>query len=153
LFRRWFTISERCPRCGLKFERIEGHWIGAIGINTVVTFAVILGLLIASLIAFVDSDVPRWYIALGLMMVAASIPPLLDPFTRTFWTAIDIAMRPLEAFEVDWRIVDPAALKARPGSAVDPDGNTGIGGALGTSPDSSGDHAPGNDDEQRNEGP
>lgn len=110
LFRRWFVISERCPRCGLKFERIEGHWIGAIGTNTVVTFALILVLLISSLIAFVNTDVSRWYITGGLVVVAASIPPFIDPFTRTFWTAIDIAMRPLEAYEVDWTVVDPAAV-------------------------------------------
>jgi hypothetical protein len=107
-------IAERCPNCGLRFERIEGHWIGAIGINTVATFALILFLLIASLIIFINSDVPRWYIAVGLVVVGGGIPPLIDPFTRTFWTAIDIAMRPLEPFEVDWQVVDPYAVSRAP---------------------------------------
>lgn len=42
LFRRWFTMVERCPRCGLNLERIEGHWIGALGMNTIVTFGAVL---------------------------------------------------------------------------------------------------------------
>ncbi len=125
LFRRWFKIADRCPRCGLKFERIEGHWIGAIGLNTVATFALILLLLSGALIVFIDTDVPRWSIALGLVVFAVSIPPLIDPFTRTFWTAIDVAMRPLEAFEVDWRVVDPEALVDMPPPGPDrTDGNT-----------------------------
>ncbi len=90
-----------------------------------VTFAVILCLLIASLIVFINTDVPRWSIAIGLVVLAGSIPPLIDPFTRTFWTAIDIAMRPLEAFEVDWVVVDPEALTDQAGtSAGAPQGST-----------------------------
>jgi uncharacterized protein (DUF983 family) len=40
LFRRWFSMVERCPRCALRFERIEGHWTGDLGINTIVVAAV-----------------------------------------------------------------------------------------------------------------
>ena len=29
LFRRWFTMAERCLRWRFRLERIEGHWIGA----------------------------------------------------------------------------------------------------------------------------
>lgn len=123
LFRRWFTISERCPRCGLKFERIEGHWIGAIGMNTIVTFATLLLLLIVGLVVLLNSEVSRWAVTVFLMIVAVTVPPLIDPFTRTFWTAIDLSMRPLEAHEVDWTVVDP--------SFVPPiGGNTGDGDAL-----------------------
>ncbi|HZM41533.1 MAG TPA: hypothetical protein VFB94_20590, partial [Acidimicrobiales bacterium] len=42
LFRHWFTIVERCPRCGFRLERIEGHWLGALGMNTTVSFAAVL---------------------------------------------------------------------------------------------------------------
>ncbi|NNF54744.1 MAG: DUF983 domain-containing protein [Acidimicrobiales bacterium] len=110
LFHRWFTISERCPRCGLKFERIEGHWIGAIGMNTIITFGFLLIALAITMIIVVGTDVPRWRIAAGGVMLALIIPPLIDPFTRTLWTAIDVGMRPLEAHEVDWTIVAPGVL-------------------------------------------
>ena len=42
LFRRWFTMAERCPRCDLQFEREEGYWTGAMMINLAVTEAVFL---------------------------------------------------------------------------------------------------------------
>ena len=35
LFRRWFTMADRCPTCGLASDRVAGHWIGAVGINTI----------------------------------------------------------------------------------------------------------------------
>ncbi len=110
LFERWFTIAERCPRCGLKFERIEGHWIGAIGLNTILTFGFLAIMLVLALLAFWGSDVPRWTIAAGGALLALLVPPIIDPFTRTTWTAIDIAMRPLEAHEVDWMVVSPGAI-------------------------------------------
>ncbi len=124
LFHRWFTISERCPRCGLKFERIEGHWIGAIGMNTIITFGFLLVVLAITMIIVVGSDVPRWWIATGGVAFALVIPPSIDPFTRTLWTAIDIGMRPLEAHEVDWTIVAPGVL-----------GNTSTGSDLPFPPD------------------
>ena len=95
--------------------------------NTIITFATILVLLVGSLVIFINSDIPRWWIAAGLVFLALAIPPLIDPFTRTFWTAIDIAMRPLEAHEVDWTIVAPVSVN-------DDDGNTDGNNAL-TSPD------------------
>jgi hypothetical protein len=98
----------------------------------------ILFLLSGALILFFDTEVPRWSIAVGLVVVAISVPPLIDPFTRTFWTAIDIAMRPLEAFEVDWRVVNPEAVAEKPAAGSDTTaGNTFGGGALTSSePDS-----------------
>jgi hypothetical protein len=76
------------------------------------TFGTLLLILAAALIVFINSDAPRWYVAAGVMVFAVVLPPLFDPFTRTFWTAIDISMRPLEAFEVDWAIVDPGSVES-----------------------------------------
>jgi uncharacterized protein (DUF983 family) len=33
LFRRGFTMYEKCPVCGWRFEREEGYWTGAIALN------------------------------------------------------------------------------------------------------------------------
>ena len=51
LFRRWFTMIDRCPRCGLRFERIEGHWTGDLGINTIVSFGALLLTLLGGFLA------------------------------------------------------------------------------------------------------
>ena len=105
LFRRWFIMSEDCPRCGLHFERIEGHWIGAIGINTVVSFAVLgLVVIIGAILTYPDGSTLR----LILIAVASAVagPTLFYPMSKTLWTAIDIMMRPLEPHEVDWTQVE-----------------------------------------------
>ena len=112
LFRRWFVMVERCPRCGLHFERIEGHWVGAVGINTVVSFAIMLVVLVISMIlTFPDFPVVE-LIAINVA-VAALVPAWFYPFSKTLWTGIDLAMRPLEADEVDWTKLQPDQGRAR----------------------------------------
>lgn len=101
LFRRWFTMLDDCPRCGLHFERIEGHWIGALGINTVVSFVAILVALALGLVATLPAP-PVGPLILVNAAVAVIVPVVFYPVSRTLWTGIDIAMRPLEPFEVDW---------------------------------------------------
>ena len=105
LFRRWFTMAENCPRCGLHFERIEGHFIGAIGINTIISFAVLGIVVIVGLIAtYPDGSMLRLiFICVGAALIG---PTVLYPMSKTLWTAIDIAMRPLEAHEVNWLEVE-----------------------------------------------
>lgn len=49
LFNRWFTLAERCPRCRLRFERIEGHWMGSLGLNTIVSFTVLFVVVVIGL--------------------------------------------------------------------------------------------------------
>src|SRR3546814_20294396 len=41
-FRNFFEVKERCPTCNFPLRREEGHWIGAIGMNTVVSFGLLL---------------------------------------------------------------------------------------------------------------
>ena len=97
-------MDERCRHCGLVFERIEGHWIGAIGLNTIGSFGM---LLVSMTVGFMMTlpDVPVLPLMIGNGIVAVIAPILLFPFSRTIWTAIDIAMRPLEPHEVDWTAI------------------------------------------------
>lgn len=94
-------MAETCHRCGLKFERIEGHWIGAIGINTIVSFGILLVSLGVSFVATLP-DIPVVPLMIGHVILAIVVPVVFYPISRTVWTAVDIAMRPLEAHEVDW---------------------------------------------------
>jgi hypothetical protein len=87
-------MAERCPKCGLKFERIEGHWIGAIGINTILTFGFLLVSLIVGLLVTLP-DFPVGKLIMLNVSTAAIAPVLLFKIGRTLWTAIDVAMRPL----------------------------------------------------------
>ncbi len=106
LFRRWVLMADDCPRCGLHFERIEGHWIGAIGINTIVSFVVLLVTMLTSF-ALTHPDYPTRTLMILALGVSILTPTVFLPISRTLWTSIDISMRPLEATEVDWQQVDP----------------------------------------------
>ncbi len=94
-------MADDCPRCGLHFERIEGHWIGAIGMNTIVSFGAI-GLHVAAGMILTFPEFPLLPLITSGLAVAILVPLLFFPFAKTVWTAIDIAMRPLEPHEVNW---------------------------------------------------
>ena len=93
LFRWWFQMVERCPRCGFRFERVEGHWIGAIGMNTIVSFVLMFVVLVVG-IFLTYPDVPFLPLALTAGAVALVFPLLFQPFSRTLWTAVDLWMTP-----------------------------------------------------------
>ena len=99
LFRRWFTMRERCPRCDLRFERIEGHWTGDLGINTIVSLGALLVVLLVGFLAFWPTP-PITAIIIAAVAVAGLLPLLFFPFSKTIWLAIDLMMRPLEPDEV-----------------------------------------------------
>lgn len=99
LFDRWFTMVEDCPQCGLHFERVDGHWVGAIGINTIVVLA---AMLLVMLVGFVTTypDPPAGLLAGISAAVAVALPLVFYPTSKTLWTAIDLRMRPVQPDEV-----------------------------------------------------
>jgi uncharacterized protein (DUF983 family) len=102
LFSRWFTMVDRCPRCGLRFERIEGHWLGALGLNTIVSFAILFVVVVAGLVL----SAPDFHMAplLGAAVATAVLVPVVFfPASKTLWTAIDLLMRPPEPGEAQPR--------------------------------------------------
>ncbi len=101
LFRSWFHLRERCPSCGMRFEREEGFWLGGYVINFATGEGALL-VLLAALIGFEASGahVSAWpFVAVGLL-IAIGGPALTFPFSRTIWSAIDLVMRPLVPSEV-----------------------------------------------------
>lgn len=102
LFRRWhlFDMVTTCPRCGLRFERMEGHWLGAVAVNTVVSSALVLGSLILTMVAL-GTGTTTWILLAICGPFGTVFPVLFDPFSRTLWTAIDLMMRPAGPHEVD----------------------------------------------------
>jgi uncharacterized protein (DUF983 family) len=113
IFTHWFGMSDRCPTCTLLFERVEGHWIGSLGLNTTVVFSVMLVVLLGvTLIGYPDPPI-------GLLLVVeillAGLGPLLFfPSSRTLWTAMDLLMRPLRSGEIDPRFVKVDPGRDRP---------------------------------------
>lgn len=113
IFRRWFEMTERCPTCTLRFERVEGHWIGSIGANTVVIFGLMFVLMISTyLLSYPDP--PGAWLLWTEIAIAVLGPLLFFPPARMMWTAIDILMRPLRPGEIDPRFVAKDPYRDRP---------------------------------------
>lgn len=99
LFRGWFTMVDDCPRCGLHFERVEGHWIGAIGINTIVSFGLMMVVMVVGFVVTYP-DPPVAPILVATVLTAAVTPVAFFPASKTLWTAIDVRLRPVRPDEV-----------------------------------------------------
>lgn len=99
LFRRWVSMAVDCPRCGHRFERDQGYWLGAVIVNTAVTFGLFIAIGLA-IIAITWPVVP-WNVLLIVTLVFNGLFPILFyPLSKTIWVALDLAVRPLEPSEV-----------------------------------------------------
>lgn len=99
LFHRWFSMAPRCPRCDFRFEREQGHWVGSLGVNTIVSFGALLATIVGGVIATAP-DIPVVPLTAASCAVAVTVPLLAFPFTRTIWSAIDLLMSPPAAGEL-----------------------------------------------------
>lgn len=99
LFRNWLTMKPRCPRCGMCFEREEGFFLGAYVVNfgvMLIAMAAFIGVGVA--VTLPDPDPLK--LAVGGIVVAIVVPIFFYPMSRTFWSAIDLLMKPLEPEEI-----------------------------------------------------
>ncbi len=107
-FRYGLILPDDCETCGLHFERVEGHWIGSLGLSVIVSFTLLfLTLVVGAVITYPEIAVVPMIVA-GLI-VAIGFPLLFSGTAKTLWTAIDISMRPLELGEVapGWVLLGP----------------------------------------------
>lgn len=107
LFETFFRVRERCGRCNFPIHREEGHWIGAIGMNMVVS----LGLLFVTFVVVFTltwSDRRAAPVFISAFAVAAVVPVVFFGPSQTLWSAVDLLMRPVEAADdVDPRWIPP----------------------------------------------
>jgi uncharacterized protein (DUF983 family) len=87
-----FAMHDRCPICGLKFDRGNGYYIGALALNLVLaeTVATILWLPLA-----VDRSVPlstAYVVGIG---ASVGLPILGFRHTRSLWIALDRLLTPV----------------------------------------------------------
>jgi uncharacterized protein (DUF983 family) len=95
----WFRRHDRCRTCGIRWRREEGFELGAVTINTVLTFGSIVVVMAAVVIATVP-DVPGLPLVGALAGVALLMPVLVYPFTYTLWLAVDLRVHPPDAQEL-----------------------------------------------------
>ena len=104
LFTTWgmFAMVEDCPNCGLHFERMEGHSLGAVAVNTVVSSALVLTVVSLALVVF-GTDVSTSFLLLIAAPMGLIFPILFDPVSRTLWNALELLMRPAQPDELNQR--------------------------------------------------
>jgi uncharacterized protein (DUF983 family) len=88
LFSSWFRIRERCPRCGLRLEREEGGFLGAMTLNYVITALAWVTLLVVWLVVDLP-DLNVSALTIASLAVAVLVPLLFWPFSKTIWAAVD----------------------------------------------------------------
>jgi len=114
VFSSWLTLRERCPNCGLRFEREEGFFTGVYLVNySFVAVAIVFELFLYLIYAVAnDGDVAYWRAIVVGVTTAVLLPFITYPFAKGIWAAIDLAARPLDPVEEA-----DAALHARPDDA------------------------------------
>ena len=107
LFETFFRVRPRCPRCNFPIHREEGHWLGAIGINTIVTFTLLFLTMVVSFLLTIE-DRRAAAVLVPSFLVAGLVPVLFFGSSHTLWSAIDLAMRPVEpSDDIDPRWIPP----------------------------------------------
>jgi uncharacterized protein (DUF983 family) len=84
-------MYERCPACGLKFEREEGYFLGAMYIGYGLALAAI------SLLALVLWTAMRWSFqktVIGGVLLFLPLAPFLTVMARVLWIYLDQAVDP-----------------------------------------------------------
>ncbi len=99
LFRRFYSMYDRCPVCGWRYEREEGYWTGAMALNLVVTELLIAIVTVPVVIWLAVSGLPIWpLVAIGLPMCFI-LPLLFFRHARSFWMSLDFMIHPVDPEE------------------------------------------------------
>ena len=94
LLRHWFALRERCPVCGLRYERgDEGYQVGSLTISTV-AFQLLFVVLFVAGVAITWPDVPWARLEYGGVALMVLGPLVFFPFARGIFLSIDLVMRP-----------------------------------------------------------
>ncbi len=84
-------MHERCPVCGLKFEREQGYFLGAMYIS----YALMLPLLLFFLALLWAFTAWAWWLRFAVaVLLLLPFAPFLAQFSRVLWIHFDRAVDP-----------------------------------------------------------
>jgi hypothetical protein len=86
-------MVERCPGCGLQFDREPGWVLGAMTINTAFMFVVGIPTMFAGFV-LTYPDIAVAPVAIATVAAAGLAALVGYPFSKTVWVAIDLMMVP-----------------------------------------------------------
>jgi len=86
IFKSFLAINKSCANCGLAFQPEPGFYVGAIYINVAITYFVILGAFLISLIfSWAITDLTFF----TMVALAAIVPVSFFRWSRSFWLALN----------------------------------------------------------------
>jgi hypothetical protein len=108
-------MVERCPGCGMRFEREEGFFLGVWFLNLLLSQLAVIAY-VAVAFAVTLPDPPMAAVLAGAVVVCVVVPVVAYPVCRALWTAVHLGMQPLEPAEQ----ADAAAFRFERGDAGAP---------------------------------
>ena len=91
LFKGFFTMHERCPRCGLLLEREQGYYVGAIYVNYAATVVIaIAGFLVLD--SYTALSLTAQIVLWSLFCVA--FPLFFFRYSRSLWLSVEYLFNP-----------------------------------------------------------
>src|SRR5260370_40179774 len=96
LFRRFFTMYDRCPVCGWRYEREEGYWTGAIAVNLVVTELLIALVAVPGAISLAIAHQPIVLLVIIGLPMPFVLPLLFFRHAKSLWMGIDFMVHPVD---------------------------------------------------------
>jgi uncharacterized protein (DUF983 family) len=90
LFTGWFAMPEACDLCGLRYERAQGYWVGAIYVNYGVTTLIAL--------AGFFLTWPAWSMTTELLVWGTFVvvfPLWFFRYSRSLWLSLEFLFNPV----------------------------------------------------------
>jgi uncharacterized protein (DUF983 family) len=91
IFAGFPAMHQRCPACGLKFEREEGYFLGAMYFSYGLSLAAIVGF---GVILWLLTSWPLLKITLWAIVLFLPFAPALTLFSRVLWIYLDQTFDP-----------------------------------------------------------
>lgn len=99
LFRKGFTMYEKCPVCGWRYEREEGYWTGAVAVNLVVTELLIAFVAVPLAVALALAQQPVTLLIIIGLPLPFILPFLFFRHAKSLWMSIDFMLHPVDPEE------------------------------------------------------
>ncbi len=96
LFRRFYTMYERCPACGWRFEREEGYWTGAMAVNLVISELIIASFAIPLAVVLATSKQSMVLPIVIGVAVSVLLPFLFYRHSKSLWMCLDFMLHPVK---------------------------------------------------------
>jgi uncharacterized protein (DUF983 family) len=91
IFTGFPRMHERCQNCGLKFEREQGYFLGAMYISYGLALVTIVAL---ALLLWASTSWSLQKITVGAILLFLPLAPVLTLFSRVIWIYLDRAIDP-----------------------------------------------------------